>query len=370
MRQGIISSWCAPTGVTYFRGLPTCLQAIENTGYLFAESNSRENMKKLILMILALSLAKIAMAGAYDEVLNPPTYTKSECEAMQDAVWVDASWQEEGVSGIRNKRASACVRYFPSDNAAGASTALLVLDGDVYSNIATDAANYEVQKAGHTVLANRVAEQTDLPVIRIARPGTFGSSGMSHVRDRRMPVETYLVDAAVTKIKERYGYQRVHLAGHSGGGSLVGALMTFGRSDIGCAVVSSGVVSIKTRSSHLNTPNFRQGRDETGNSLGDVYDPIDHVSTIAPDENRRIFVLGDPRDETVSFASQQEFHEKLVSSGISSTLLVGEANDPKHHALGIAGQRVAGWCQNGKSGAEIQELLKSKNVSNSKNTTV
>jgi hypothetical protein len=327
-------------------------------------------MKKLILMILVFGFAKVAVAGAYDEVLNPPAYTQSECESMQNAVWVDAAWLENGASGTRGRQASGCVKYFPSDNAAVSSTALFFIDGDVYSNVATDAANYEIQKPENPALANMLARQTGLPVIRIARPGTFGSSGMSHIHERRLPIETYLVDAAVTKIKERYGYQRIQLSGQSGGGGLVGGLLTLGRSDIDCAVMSSGVTSIKTRSRDLDSPNFHQGRDETGRSLEEVYDPIDHVSQIVRDNERRIFVLADPKDQTVSIASQNDFYEKLVESGISSTFLIGEAKDPKHHALAVFGQKVAGWCKSGKSDAEIQDLLRGKSDQSPKNGTV
>lgn len=320
------------------------------------------NLKKLFVTMLFLGLSPIAMAGAYDEVLNPPTYTQTECESLQNAVWVDASWQESTDSGRQAKQASACVRYFASDNAADALTALIFVDGDVYTNSGNDAANYEALKSRSTEFANMIARQTGLPVIRLARPGTFGSSGMSHLRDRRMPIETHLVDAAVTQIKQRYGYERIQLAGQSSGGGLVGALMTLGRSDIDCAVIGSGVTSLKTRSSHLNSPNFQQGKDETGNSLDEVYDPIDHVDAIVRDEERRIFVIGDPRDRTVSFESQREFHEKLVGSGIDSTLLVGEAEDANHHSLGASAQRVAGLCKRGASAAEIHELVKNKAV--------
>lgn len=312
--------------------------------------------------MLIFSLAKIAVAGAYDELLNPPTYSKPECEALQNAVWVDVSWQDNKAPGKQDQRASACIKYFPSDNAAGASTAVIFIDGDVSDGSEEGRSAYETMKSRGTEFANVIAGQTNLPVIRLTRPGTFGSSGMSHLRDRRMPIEVHLVNAAVTKIKERYGYERVQLAGQSTGGGLVGALMTLGRNDIDCAVIGSGVTSVKTRSSHLNSSNFRQGKDETGNDLSAVYDPIDHVSKVAPDSSRRIFILGDPRDEAVSFASQREFHERLVNSGIPSTLLVAEAKDAKHHFLGASAQRVAGLCKNGRSDAEILELVKNKAV--------
>jgi len=316
-------------------------------------------MKKLILMILAFSLAKVAFAGAYQEVLTPPTYTQAECEATPNSLWVDAAWRESG----KGKQASACLKYFPSENVAGASTALIFVDGDVYTSPGHDTSTYDILKAKNTEFANLIAKQAGLPVIRLARPGTFGSSGMSHVLDRRMPIETYLIDAAVTRLKERYGFHRIQLAGQSTGGGLVGGLMTLGRDDIDCAVISSGVTSVKTRSSHLNSPFFHKGQDETGHDLKEVYDPIDHVSGIVPDQSRRVFILADPRDEAVSFASQKEFHEKLIKSGISSTLLTDTAEDERHHILAAPAQRIAGWCKGGKTDGEIRELLKTGHAS-------
>jgi len=320
-------------------------------------------MKRRLFMLMALGIARIAMAGsAYDEVLTPPTYTRQECEAQQNTVWAEAAWQENGPNGVEDRQASACLRYYPSSGAEGAPTALIFIDGDLNTNADVDASNYELQKNVMDKIPDRIADQAGMPTIILTRPGTFGSSGMSHIHDRRMPIESHLVDAAVTQLKERYGYRRISLEGHSGGGGLVGAMMTLGRDDIDCAVMSSGVTSIKTRSSHLDTPNSRQGRDETGHDLGDVYDPIDHVDGIVPDANRRVFVLADPQDELVSFDSQKEFHEKLLGIGVRSTMLTGQASDEHHHNLALIGQRIAGWCESGKTEEEIRALLNPDNA--------
>jgi hypothetical protein len=54
-----------------------------------------------------------------------------------------------------------------------------------------------------------MSKEIDLPVIRVGRPGVYDSTGMSHVRERRMPVEAHLVNAALDAIKARYGYRRI-----------------------------------------------------------------------------------------------------------------------------------------------------------------
>jgi hypothetical protein len=114
---------------------------------------------------------------------------------------------------------------------------------------------------------------------------------------------------------------------------LVGAVLTLGRTDSDCAVVGSGAVSVKTRTRLLGTKAARKGLDQTGQSLSDAYDPIDHIEGVKPDSNHRVFVLGDPRDSKVAFDSQKEFYQKLAAAGIPAMLLIAAAKDSKHHGL-------------------------------------
>ena len=298
----------------------------------------------------------------FNDVLNPKTISKPDCERKQHAVWVEAEWQDRGMFGRQAKQtARGCVRYFPSSNAKGANTALLFLHGDVYSNedinlhrkIYEKVASYKDQ----IVQAERMSMEIGLPVIRVGRPGAYGSTGMSHVSERRMPVEAYLVNSALYAIKARYGYMRIQLVGQSGGGGLVGAILTLGRTDLDCAVVGSGAVSIKTHARLQDTKEARKGLDQTGQSLSDVYDPIDHIDGVQYDSSRRVFVLGDPRDHKVGFNSQKEFHQKLIAKGIPATLLTADAKDSKHHELSLQSLRVAGWCKAGYNDTEIQARL-------------
>jgi hypothetical protein len=88
-----------------------------------------------------------------------------------------------------------------------------------------------------------------------------------------------------------------------------------------------------------------------------VYDPVDHIDGVKADKMRRVFVVGDPLDRSVSFDSQKEFHEKLVAAGIASTVLTAVAKDKMHHRIAPEAQRVASWCKAGVSDAEIQTRL-------------
>jgi len=302
------------------------------------------------------------------DLLHPVTVTREQCEQTRDAVWVETSWHErlEQTGSAASKRHSAegCIRYFPSPDAAQAQTALLFIHGDAMSpalSLEQNQRNYE--KAGsykaQVARATRTSKDVGLAVIRIARPGVFGSTGLDHMHQRRMSEEAHLVDAAVTAIKNRYGYSRIQLVGLSGGGGLVGALLTLGRTDIDCAVVGSGVVSVKLRSQLLDSPAARRGFDQTGQKLSQVYDPIDHVRGIKADWDRRIFIVGDPLDQAVAFESQAAFQQHLVESGVPATLLQAKAVGPTHHDVANDAQRIAGWCKAGVSNAEIQARLAS-----------
>ncbi|MDR7305330.1 hypothetical protein [Rhodoferax saidenbachensis] len=299
----------------------------------------------------------------FDDVLRPKTISQVECLALPHAVWVAPRWVEAGFLGRKvDRSAQGCIRYFPSAKAQGAQTAVFFIHGDVMGLEDHPDQNREVyEKTGsykaQIAQADRTAKDIGLPVIRIARPGVYGSTGMSHVRERRLPMEAYLVNAAITTIKERYGYHRILLTGLSGGGGLVGAALTLGRTDTDCAVVGSGAVSMKTRARLLASKEALRGLDQTGQLLSDVYDPIDHVNGVLPDSRRRIFVLGDPRDRSVAFESQQEFQQRLLSVGIPATLLTAEAKDAMHHRTAPEAQRVAAWCLAGVSDADIQNRL-------------
>jgi len=287
--------------------------------------------------------------------------TQVECQARQDAVWVETQWTERGALGGSTARAAkGCIRYFPSANARGAETAVIFMHGDVLSGSISHAREAYVKSSSRSIQlarAERSAKEIGLPVIRIGRPGTYGSTGASHLRERRMPVEAYLMNAAVDAIKAKYGYQRIQLTGLSGGGGLVGALLTMGRTDIDCAVVGSGAVSIKTRARLLDSKEAQRGQDQTGQPLSAVYDPIDHIAGVRPDGQRRVFVLGDPLDTAVAFESQREFQQKLVSTGTPATLLTALAVDLKHHELASEAMRVAAWCKSGTPDTQIQAWL-------------
>jgi dienelactone hydrolase len=156
-------------------------------------------------------------------------------------------------------------------------------------------------------LAEQFAATFGRPCLHIARPGILGSSG-NHL-DRRRPREVALVDAALSRLKQHFGWARLNLVGQSGGGHLVAALMAR-RTDIDCAVIASGNTAVAQR-------NRENGwlADITGHS--DFLDPIDHVQDVARHPPTKVIVLTDPQDARVSATVQTAYVEALRAAGVA-----------------------------------------------------
>lgn len=195
--------------------------------------------------------------------------------------------------------------------------------------------------------AERETASIGLPYIRVSRPGTYGSSGFH--KQRRRGREGEILDRALDALKARHGIARLAVIGQSGGGHVVASLLPR-RDDIACAVITSGVVSVAQRARHHGWD-----RDITG--YRDFYDPIEHVSEIAPDPSRRIFVVGDPRDSNVPFFTQEAYAEALRAAGHGVSLIRAEGSGKSHHGLALTGFKVLGWCVEGVPAEEIQARL-------------
>jgi hypothetical protein len=171
------------------------------------------------------------------------------------------------------------------------------------------------------------------PYIAIGRLGAFGSSG-DH-RKRRSLLEIRVVIAALDELKVRHGLRRFHLAGQSGGAHTVAGLAQM-RTDLGCAVMAAGVISLKTRARD-------QGRKiEAG--IKALYDPLDHVAAMQPQPGRRMIVMSDPDDQIVSFRSQREFADRVRAKGLPILHVSADAGTESFHGLHNESQNMAIDC--------------------------
>jgi dienelactone hydrolase len=144
--------------------------------------------------------------------------------------------------------------------------------------------------------------------------------------------------AALDALKQEHNIKRFHLVGQSGGGHTVAGLVQR-RTDIGCAVMASGVVSAKSMVRDL-------GKPVTAN-IKALYDPIDFVGSMEHQPGRRMIVLSDPDDRIVSFRSQREFVESVKQKGLPILHVTASAGDKGFHGLTGQGLRIAGDCAKG-----------------------
>lgn len=169
------------------------------------------------------------------------------------------------------------------------------------------------------------------PYLHLARPGILGSSG--YHRDRRRSREVALVDAALTRLKTHFDWQRLNIVGQSGGGHLVAALIAR-RDDIDCAVIASGNTAVAQR-------NRENGwtADITGHT--DFLDPIDHVAEVARHPPRKLIVLTDPQDARVSASVQTAYVDALRAAGVAVDHRFLPAAGRLRHDLQTAGVLAA-----------------------------
>lgn len=204
---------------------------------------------------------------------------------------------------------------------------LVFFEGDILERRACEWAVVDRYKTLGPALMQREAERfatmSGRTFVNIARPGTYGSSG-DH-RQRRRSRESALINAALDRLKQHFGWTRMDVAGLSGGGHVVGCLIAQ-RRDIDCAVIASGNCAVKYRNAERG-----QVLDATG--YADFVDPIDLVDAVAGHAPRKLIMLTDLQDAVVSAASQRVYVDALRKNGLAIDHRFMSANDPRHHIL-------------------------------------
>ena len=248
-----------------------------------------------------------------DDVLRG-TLARSEQRGEPGRIWVEVDGVAESLCfyGAQAQRTVSPLIYLEGDcsrrTRVGSQPILLKSDSRWTESDWAVFDGYDRQSPYSIQLwAEQISIAIDRTFISVARPGVYGSSG-NH-QQRRRPREVAVVDAALTALKDGFGWEELNLAGFSGGGHLVAALMAK-RSDIGCAVIASGNVSVRQR-------NVEMGLDADVTGYSDFVDPIDLVGRVADHPPRRVIVLTDPQDHIVSAACQTAYVEALRSAGVS-----------------------------------------------------
>jgi len=279
---------------------------------------------RLVSIFLA-ALLGCSLAFADDQADAPLPWNgkadKSTCPISSGAVWAGYHSGQD------------CIRYFAAGNIEHAPVAVIVFGGDRHRAARMkpeEIRDNTVRK--QQAIADRVARRLGLPVVIVARPGTYGSSG-NHLRTRHI-AEFLALNAALDAIKDRYRIERFVVYGHSGGATAGAALLTMGRTDISCAVLTSGAFALFERARILDEAKGRKPRDRENNPrYADLYDPLDHVDGIVRDPTRKIFVIGNEKDQVTPFDLQKMFADKVRQEGHQVQLVTHAAVGPAFHDL-------------------------------------
>jgi len=225
------------------------------------------------------------------------------------------------------------MRFFVGGNVEGADTVVIRLNGDHTSYVERDPSTIPDNTVeAQNRIAQGMSDSLRLPVVVIARPGMYGSSG-DHLR-RRSEEEFRAINAALDQIKLLYGFKRVVLSGQSGGATAGAALMTFGRTDVVCAVLTSGPFALLERAELIRRRDgFRSNPEFDVTGVKWPYDPLDHIDGMATDPNRNIVVIGNPGDKTAQFVFQARYVDALKAHGHNARLLEWPAQPPNNHVL-------------------------------------
>jgi pimeloyl-ACP methyl ester carboxylesterase len=259
--------------------------------------------------------------------------TEADCRAQIDRLWVKV------------EKRGFCVRFWLSTAGGSTDEALVAFHGDIGGRIDGKLQLVEQARPISDESLQKVAGYGSRlyrgPYFFIARPGAFGSSGQ-HVKDRRTLLEIRVAMAALDALKQHYGFKRFHLLGHSGGGHTVAGLVQL-RSDIGCAVIASASLSLRSALWYGGHPPVEKHR---------FYDPIDHVSAMRQRPGLRLFVVSDRNDKIAPYRSQLEFVERVKAHNLPITHVTATATDKNSHDLFDHGLRLAADCANPEREAE------------------
>lgn len=227
-----------------------------------------------------------------------------------------------------------CVRYFSSDELLDKNKLVVFYfygDRDLLLNKKKNKIKNNTV-ALQKQYANSLSASVGIPVIVVARPGTYGSSGLHMERRNKHEFEVML--SAVNEIKKRYSINSVILSGHSGGATVGAALLTLGLTNVKCAVLSSGTYNYTGRQVYRRMIKGNDIRDSKYfDMIFNKYDPLYYLDGVPYDEDRTLYIVADKRDKNTPYIFQKEFYMKFKDRGHQAFLVNKQALAPQYHDM-------------------------------------
>jgi hypothetical protein len=310
----------------------------------------------LTTAVLTMAAAAVAATGAGAEIIKKEdmlrgiTTTRDRCAATAQTLWLNVDRQD------------FCVRYYLSTAGGEGTRPVVFLQGDYFGNVNPSTwrspnpqwiptskdknanvtfdptvTNVDIDTDDLMRTADAFSKMAKTTAIYLARIGVGGTSG-NHVF-RKTLLELHLMNAALDAIKQSYGFEGFHLAGQSGGSTLVTGLAGT-RRDIACAVSGSGRLA-KSYDSSSKDP------------ARTWVDPLGFIPSIAQNRSVRFFMVTDSADRSVPATQQTPFAEKMHLAGRGIPQYFVAATDDYHHGVVGYTELVTGGCVLGKSDADI-----------------
>ncbi|WP_219218380.1 alpha/beta fold hydrolase [Variovorax boronicumulans] len=299
---------------------------------------------RFALVLLALAQAACAQRSA-PEVRAPLAVPEAALLWNQPAVRAHCP-DRAGYLWVQPSAGPACIRYFASGDIEGARVAIVQFSGDRDDEM--DLAPTRIPgntEALRTRDAQRSRDRAGVPWIFMARPGTYGSSG-DHGRRRRLVEEFAPIDAALDALKRLHGIGQFVLVGHSGGATAAAAMLTLGRTDLRCVVMTSAAFAYEER--------VRLRREMAGEgppsaralaAVQGMYDPLAHIGGVVRGDRRQVFVLGNALDNVTPFVLQRRFADALRNAGHRVAVREVQTLPPEYHDMqGQPGLETARDC--------------------------
>jgi pimeloyl-ACP methyl ester carboxylesterase len=309
-----------------------------------------------IATAVSTAAAAVAASGAgaeiikKDDMMRGITTTRERCAATAQTLWLNVDKQD------------FCVRYYLSTAGGEGTRPVVFLQGDYFGNVDPrtwqspnpqwiptskdknanvtfdpTVTNVDIDTDDLMKMADAFSKMAKTTAIYLARIGVGGTSG-NHIF-RKTLLELHLMSAALDAIKQRYGFEGFHLAGQSGGSTLVAGLAAT-RRDIACAVSGSGRLG----------KSYDVGSKDPARTW---VNPLEFVPSIVQNRSVRFFMVTDSADRTVPAKQQTPFAEKMHRAGRDIPQYFVAATDDYHHGVVSYAQLVAGGCVLGKSDADI-----------------
>lgn len=327
-----------------------CLIIVISTGGLTHTGSAQRLELPAVASTVPRELAVPRAGERFDpyEALHGSFSSPAHCAAVPGGLWVETGGKgdclrsyAQGLSEVDNPKVLV---YFSGDVLLKTKAGVRFVS-PIYERRSPDAIMRDLM---------RWSKQAGQPVVFLARPGMYGSSGDHN--QRRELREVMLMEGALDAIKRRHRVSAFILAGQSGGGHIAAALLNR-RRDISAVALSSALLSVREVTEHWD-----RRRTVKASNFRALHDPIDYVSGIRTNPKPLIFVLSDREDRIVPYASQLAYVRRLQATGFEPQHVLLSAADKNRHALARHGQHAAALIARGEQVDTIRAALETLNA--------